>query len=309
MTEEPPRLPPDGAARGPGDALKGIAWMVLTGFFFVAVTGLVRHLGTDMNPVQAAFLRYAFGFLFLAPSLLRVLRRPPPGRRLALHACRGVMHGIGVMLWFFAMTRLPIAQVTALGFTAPIVVTIGAALFLGERFRLRRLIAVLVGFAGMVVILRPGLGVVDVGALAQIAAAPLFAASILIAKRMTLVDDNATIVALMALFVTFTLMGPALYFWEPPTLEQLGLLLATALVATLGHMTMMQAIRVTEVAVTQPITFLQLIWATVIGFLIFDEEPDLATWIGGAVIVASATYIAHRESRLRRFASAGRTGG
>ncbi len=284
-----------------GNAMKGIAWMVLTGFFFVGVTALVRQLGSsDMNPVQAAFLRYLFGFLFLAPSLIHVFRRPPPGRRVAVHAFRGVLHGIGVMLWFFAMTRIPIAQVTALGFTAPIFVTIGAALFLGERFRLRRLAAVLVAFAGMLVILRPGFGAVDIGAIAQIAAAPLFAVSTIIAKRMTEVDDNATIVCLMALFVTLTMAGPALYVWRPPSLEQLGLLLTTALVATLGHLCMMQALRLTEVTITQPITFLQLVWASAIGFLIFAEEPAVTTWIGGAVIVASATYIAHRESRLQR---------
>ena len=104
----------------------------------------------------------------------------------------------------------------------------------------------------------------------------------------------------MALFVTLTMAGPALYVWRPPSLEQLGLLLATALVATLGHLCMMQALRLTEVTITQPITFLQLVWASAIGFLIFAEEPAVTTWIGGAVIVASATYIAHRESRLQR---------
>ncbi len=288
-------------AAASGNALQGIAWMVLTGFFFVGVTTLVRQLGTsDMNPVQAAFLRYLFGFLFLAPSLIHIFRRPPPGRRLVVHGFRGVLHGIGVMLWFFAMTRIPIAQVTALGFTAPIFVTIGAALFLGEKFRLRRLAAVLVAFAGMLVVLRPGFGAVDIGAVAQICAAPLFAVSTLIAKRMTEVDDNATIVCLMALFVTMTLAGPAIYVWQPPTWEQYGLLLATALVATLGHMCMIQAFRVTEVTITQPITFLQLVWASAVGFWLFAEEPALTTWIGGAIIVASATYIAHRESRLRR---------
>jgi len=291
---------PAPAPLDPAGALKGIGWMLLTGVFFVCVTGIVRHLGSSMNPVQAAFIRYAFGFVFLAPILIRLLRTAPPVRRLGLHAVRGVLHGIGVMLWFFAMSRIPIAQVTALGFTAPIFATLGAALFLGERLRARRIIAVLLGFAGTMVILRPGFGEVDIGALAQIAAAPLFATSLLMAKKLTETESNVAIVGFMGIFVTLTLMGPALYVWRTPTWDELGWLFLTALSATLGHFCMTQAFRVTEITVTQPVSFLQLVWATLLGLYLFGEEPDLWTWVGAAIIVASATYIAHREMRRRR---------
>jgi drug/metabolite transporter (DMT)-like permease len=290
------------ASGGGRNAFKGIAWMLLTGCFFVSVTCIVRHLGTDMNPVQAAFIRYSFGLLFLSPVLLRFFSTLPPLRRLGLHAVRGCLHGTGVMLWFYAMSRIPIAQVTALGFTAPIFTTIGAALFLGERIRLRRVLAVLAGFAGVVVIVRPGLVEVDLGALAQLAAAPLFACSLLISKKLTETESNTAIVGLMGLFVTLTLTGPALYVWRPPTWEELGWLFLTALSATLGHISMVQAFRSTEITVTQPVTFLQLVWASILGFYLFGEVPDLFTWIGGAVIVASATYIAHREVRARALA-------
>ena len=106
--------------------------MVISGLCFVAVTGVVRHLGSDMNPIQAAFVRYAIGVALLLPTLLAVPRGALRSR-LAPHALRGLTHGIGVMLWFYAMTQIPIADVTALGFTSPIFVTLGAALFLGER--------------------------------------------------------------------------------------------------------------------------------------------------------------------------------
>lgn len=281
--------------------LKGIAWMLLTGVLFVGVTGIVRHLGSDMSAVQAAFIRYAFGLLLLLPVLLR--QRPAGGffsHRLGLHAVRGFVHGIAVMLWFYAMARIPIAQVTALGFTAPIFTTVGAALFLGERLQARRLGAVLMGFGGALVILRPGLVEIEVGALAQLTAAPLFACSFLIAKKLTQTEASSAIVGYMAIFVTLTLLPPALYFWRTPTVEELFWLFATAVLATIGHYTLTRAFQATEITVTQPFSFLQLVWATLLGLYVFAEEPEIWTWIGGAIIVGSATYIAHREARGRR---------
>ncbi len=291
-------------AGSPAANLRGIAWMMLGGVFFVAVTGIVRHLGSDMSPMQAAFIRYVFGVVLLAPVFLRLgrgawifSRGAFAGRRLGLHALRGAVHGLGVMLWFYAMARIPIAEVTALGFTAPIFTTLGAALLLGERLHARRIGAVLLGFAGALIILRPGFEVIDQGALAQLTAAPLFAVSFLIAKKLTETESSASIVAHMSIFVTLALLPAALLNWRTPTWEELGWLFATALLATLGHYAITQALRATQVTVTQPISFLQLVWATLLGYYVFAENPDIWVWIGGGVIVASATYIAHRESR------------
>jgi drug/metabolite transporter (DMT)-like permease len=279
---------------------KGVAWMALTGLLFVAVTGIVRHLGSDMNPIQAAFIRYAMGVVIMAPLLLRVRwSRLAPRRRLGMYLARGIVHGAAVMLWFYAMAHIPIAEVTALGFTAPIFTTIGAALFLGERVRARRIGAVLVGFAGAMIILRPGIAAIDPGAIAQLIAAPLFAASFILAKKLTETDSSGVIVGVLTVIVTLMLLGPAMLVWRTPTLGELGWLFATASFATAGHLTLTQAFRSAEITVTQPVAFLQLIWATLLGFYVFGEQPDLFTWIGAAVIVSSATYIAHREIRNR----------
>jgi drug/metabolite transporter (DMT)-like permease len=298
-----PRAAPGSASAN----LKGIGWMLLSGLMFVAVTGIVRHLGTDMSPMQAAFIRYVFGLFLVIPLLLRLdggawqfsggRRR---ARRLGLHALRGLVHGIGVMLWFYAMARIPIAEVTALGFTAPIFTTIGAALFLGERLRARRIGAVLVAFGGAMIILRPGFEVVSAGALAQLTAAPLFAISMLIAKKLTETESSASIVAHLSIFVTLVLLPGALMSWRTPTWEEIGWLFLTALFATLMHLAMTQAFKVAEITVTQPISFLQLVWATLLGYYVFAERPEIWVWIGGGVIVASATYIAHREALTRR---------
>ncbi len=304
--------PPDvsegtaGNLNGTAGNLKGIGWMLLSGVLFVAVTGIVRHLGTDMNPIQAAFIRYAFGLVLVIPLLLRLgggtwfFSAGRARRRLGLHALRGLIHGVGVMLWFYAMARIPIAEVTALGFIAPVFTTLGAALFLGERLRARRIGAVLVAFGGAMIILRPGFQEISAGALAQLCAAPLFAVSFLIAKKLTETETSPSIVAHLSIFVTLALLPGAIVAWRTPTWEELGWLFLAAVFATLMHLAMTQAFRCAEISVVQPFTFLQLIWATLLGYYVFAERPEIWIWIGGAVIVGSATYIAHREALGRR---------
>ena len=121
----------------------------------------------------------------------------------------------------------------------------------------------------------------------------------LIAKKLTATETSITIVAFLSIFVTLTLLPPALLVWRTPTWEELGWLFATAILATSSHFTMTQAFRSADMTVTQPIHFLHLLWATLLGIYVFGELPDVYTWIGAAVIVLSATYIAHRESIAR----------
>lgn len=290
---------------GPGTAagnLRGTGWMVLTGLFFVGVTGLVRHLGTDMSPIQAAFIRYGFGFVLMIPVFLRLETLRPTNRILGMYVSRGLLHSIGVSLWFFAMARIPIAEVTALGFATPIFTTIGAALFLNEKLHIRRIGAVLIGFGGTLLILRPGFEAVSIGALAQVAAAPVLAGSFLIAKKLTATESSTSIVAFQSIIITLVLLPPALLVWRTPTLTELGVLFFVAVLATAGHVTLTQAFKSAEITVTQPAQFLQLVWATLLGLLVFGEQPELWTWVGGAIIVASATYIAHRETRQNKAA-------
>ena len=274
--------------------------MVLTGAMFVGVTVVVRYLGTSMNPVQAGFIRYAFGLLMVLPLLSRAGVLSLHSKRIGFHALRGLAHGCGVMLWFFAMSRIPIAEVTALGFTAPVFTTLGAALFLRERLRSYRVIAMLAGFAGALLILRPGFREIDIGALAQVAAAPLFACSFLMAKSATRTESSTMIVVMLSVFCTLTLALPALAVWRTPTLEELELLFATAALATTGHYCMTRAFKAAEVSAVQPFTFLQLVWATLLGLMLFDEHPDLWIALGGALIVTAASWMAHREVQSQR---------
>ena len=270
--------------------------MILTGLLFVAVTGIVRHLGTNLPAVEAAFIRYAFGLLLIFPVLRRLKGRPPHSGKLALFIARGVVHGTAVMLWFFAMARIPIAEVTALGYLAPIFTTIGAALFLGERLHARRLAAVIAGFLGALIILRPGFQAIELGSLAQLTAAPLFAASFLMAKKLTDNEDPAVIVAMLSIFCTLTLLPGALMQWRAPTALEAFWLFMTAIFATLGHYTLTRAFQAAPITVTQPAAFLQLVWASLLGALAFGEAVDFWLFVGAGITVGATTYIAHREA-------------
>ena len=284
--------------RTPG--ARAIGWMVATGLLFVAVTGTVRHLGSDLPAVQGAFLRYVIGLGFMLPFLYRTLRTRLVPRRLGLHALRGVVHAGGVILWFFAMARIPIAEVTAIGFTAPLFTTVGAVIFLGEKLRARRIAAVVAGFIGTVIILRPGVEAIHPGAIAQLVAAPLFACSFIVAKKLTETEPGTVIVAWLSVFVTLALLPPALLVWRTPTIEELSWLTVTAACATAGHYTLTRAMQLAELTMLQPFMFLQLVWASLLGFVAFAEVPDMWTWVGATVVVAAATYIAHREALAQR---------
>ncbi|MDD9908062.1 MAG: DMT family transporter [Ahrensia sp.] len=280
--------------------LQGIAWMVVSTLMFVSVTGIVRYLGSDLPAPESAFIRYAFGLLLMLPAYWAMLRNPLPRDLWGAFTLRGFAHAFGVSLWFFAMARIPIAEVTAIGYITPIFITIGAALFLGEKLRLPRILGVLAGLLGALVILRPGFEDISIGQFAMLATAPFFTISYLMTKSLTGRADSQTIVAMLTLFCTLFLLPMALWDWVTPSLRELGWLFATAVCATFGHYAMTRALAAAPISVTQPITFLQLVWATILGIAAFGEPLDPWVLIGGTIIVAAASYISHRETRARR---------
>ena len=278
----------------------GLAWMLVTGLLFVAVTGIVKHVGDAVPAAQAAFLRYLLGLVFLIPMLPALMRVRVGPRGWALFGVRGVVHAGGVILWFYAMTRIPIAEVTALNYLAPVFVTIGAVLFLGERLAARRVLALAAGLAGVLIILRPGFREIDPGHLAMLGTAVAFGASYLIAKRMAGEVSPAGVVAVLSITVTVALAPFAWAVWVTPTWAQVFWLFLVAALATTGHYTMTRAFAVAPVTVTQPVTFLQLVWATLLGVVVFGEAADGWVIVGGAVILASVSFISWREAMLRR---------
>lgn len=278
----------------------GVFWMVVTGLCFVAVTALVKVNGTRIPAAEAAFLRYFIGLVFLIPFFASLRRVQLNGRLLRLVAVRGVFHTCGVTLWFFAMTQISIAEVTAMNYLTPIYVTIAAALFLGETLALRRLAAVLVALLGALIILRPGFRELSVGHIAMLVAALVFCVSYLTAKMLADVLPASVVVAMLSIAVTIGLAPLAYAVWIPPTWQEIAMLGAVACFATAGHYTMTLAFAAAPLTVTQPVTFLQLLWAVLLGYFAFGEAVDIWVVIGGFVILASVTFITWREAMLKR---------
>jgi len=277
----------------------GVMWMLASGLSFVAMTVLVKLVGTRLPTAEVGFLRYALGLPLLIP-VLGVFRGGALGGLVGLFAWRGAAHTIAVILWFYAIARLPVAEVTALNYLAPVFVTIGAALFLGERLALRRIAAVAVALLGALIILRPGLREVVPAHFAMLGGSLALGASYVLAKRLTRQASPELVVVMLSLTVTIGLLPFALIGWVTPTLRELGLLALVAAFATAGHYFMMLAFREAPVSVTQPVTFLQLLWSTLAGWLVFSEAVDLWVIAGGTVIVMAVSFIAWREHVLAR---------
>jgi drug/metabolite transporter (DMT)-like permease len=290
-------LDPMSAAPAPvaSRPIEGILWMLASGLCFVAVNGIVRYLGTDLPAAQSAFLRFAWGVVFLLPTLAGLLRQGLPPGTAPLFLGRGLVHGFAVMFWFFAMARLPVAEVTAIGYLNPVIVTVGAVVFFGERLALRRILAIAVALLGALIVLRPGLRDILPGHLAQLCAATLFAASYLFAKRLSAMAEAGVVVAMLSLAVTVVLAPFAWAVWVPVGWPQLGWLGLVAAFATVAHYCMTRAFSAAPLSVTQPVTFLQLVWATLLGSLAFGEPVDPFVLLGGAVIIGAISYIAWRE--------------
>ena len=273
----------------------GILWMVLTTILFVGVTATVRYLEGEVPAPQAAFLRYAIGTIFLTPSLISLTKIKPERPLLQKFILRGLVHSIGVTLWFYAMSVMPVAEVTAIGFLTYIFVSIGASIFLKEKLHRHRLAAILISFIGALIVLRPGFKIIESGQLGMLMATIVFTASYLIAKIVSKERSSSEIVAMLSIFTTIFLIPSAIYSWEPLSIKAFLILSFTALIATVGHITMTKAIKAAPMVVTQPILFLQLVWASMIGLFIFNEKIDPFVILGGTIIMLCVCYVSYRE--------------
>ena len=280
--------------------IAGVFWMIVTGILFVFVTALVKYLGTDIPAVQAAFMRYALGVVLLVPLIGETLRTRFTREMWKVLIWRGVFHCFGVSLWFYAMARIPIADVTAMNYLSPIYVTLGAALFLGERLALRRIAAVTIALIGAIIILRPGFREIGAGHIAMLFAAVFFGGSYLLAKRASDMVAPSVVVLMLSLTVPIGLAPVAIGVWMPPDVWDVVVLFVVAILATLGHYTMTLAFKAAPVSVTQPVTFLQLIWAVLLGVFVFSEPLDIWVVLGGLLILLSVSFISWREYLLKK---------
>ncbi|WP_299755291.1 DMT family transporter [uncultured Boseongicola sp.] len=280
-------------------ALRGIVLMCVSTVAFSIMHGLVRFVSDVLPPFQIAFFRNIFGLAFLLPLLLRSRFAMLRTKRIGLHALRGVINIVAMLMFFTALSISPIAKVTALSFTAPIFMAILAVLLLGERFRIYRWLAILFGFLGMLIILRPGFVAIDTGALLVTGSAALWAVAMVLIKILSRTESSLTIVAYMGIFLGVFSIFPALWVWQPFGLQTLGWMVFIGFFGSIAQLSLSQALKETDPTALMPFDFLKLIWAAVIGAWFFAEVPDLYTWSGAAVIFLSGLFIAFRERQIK----------
>lgn len=280
--------------------LRGALWMCVAATAFAVMINLVRHLTDVLDPLQVVFFRNAFGLLAMLPWLMRggvgLLRT----QRFGMHLGRAAIGMAAMVLWFTTLSLMPLAEATALSFTAPMFTSVLAVFFLGEVMRARRWTAIGIAFTGALIVIRPGVAALDPVALLAVFTALVWASSTILVKVMARTESAAAIVTWLTLLLTPLSLIPALFVWVTPTLELLlwaGLL---GLAGSIGHFCLTRALAVTEATVVVPFDYLRLPLVALIAFLAFGEAPDLWTWIGGAVIAASGIYIARREARAGR---------
>lgn len=276
-------------------------WMIVSGAVFIVLNTIMKRLAHQFDPWMVGLLRYAMGALVI---LVPVLRRGPRAlwpNAPWLQFVRGLFHAGGMMLWFAALPMVGLTELTAIGFSGPIFICLGAVLFLGERMTGARWAAVLVGFGGVLLVLQSGPGGgfagISPGMLMMLASAPVFAGSYLVAKALAGRERSEVIVLWQHLWVAMLLAPFALPHWTPPDAVQWTLLAVAGVLGAGGHYCMMRAFRVADVSAVQSVKFLELVWAALLGFAVFDTVPGTWTVVGGAVILASTLWLARREAR------------
>ncbi len=280
--------------------LRGVLWMLASTLAMVGVNTVVHYLGTSLPSAQSAFIRFCWAVAFTAPWLVMELRKGITPGTMKLHIGRGIFHTLAVIFWFYAMARIPMAEVTAIGYLNPVLLTLGSAVFLGEVLSRSRVMAIAVAFVGALVVLRPGLRELELGHLSQIAASFCFASSYLFSKRLSGRVSAGLATAMMSLLVTIGLAPVAFVVWQPVELSHILWLAVTAICGTLGHFFMSKSFAAAPVAVSQPVAFVQLIWASIVGMVLFGELVDPLVIVGGALIIGAISYNTWRESRLQK---------
>ncbi|MDP1648736.1 MAG: DMT family transporter [Rubrivivax sp.] len=280
--------------------VRGLLWSAASGALFVVLNATMRGLALQLDPMQAQFLRYLFGLLVMLPLLLHGPLANWWPRNLGGQFTRGAVHTVGLVLWFLALPHIPLADTTAIGFTGPLFIMIGAWLFLREPMRWERWLATAIGFAGVLIVVGPKLGLGADGSgggyhLLMLASAPVFAASFLITKVLTRTETAGVIVVWQALTVTLFSLPMALLTWQAPSaLQWLGFALC-GLLGSAGHYCLTRSFHAADISATQSVKFLELLWAALLGWLMFADLPTQTTLLGGAVIVAATLWVARRE--------------
>lgn len=281
--------------------VRGLLWSASAGLLFVFLNMLMRGLALQLDPFQTQFLRYVAGCVVLAPLVLRAGLAAYRPRHIGGQFARGAVHTFGLCLWFIAIPHITLADTTAIGFTGPIFIMLGAWLVFREPMRWERWVASAIGFGGVLIVVAPKLtGTGGLYNLVMLASAPVFAASFLITKSLTRYERPTVIVVWQSITVALCSLPLALLNWQWPSAAQWLTFGVCGMLGSAGHYCLTRSYSVADISATQSVKFLDLVWATLLGWLVFSDQPSQSTLIGGVVICAATIWIARRESRIAR---------
>ena len=285
----------------PSPTVIAIALMVGAMVLFSAGHGLVRFASDELHSFQIGFLRSVFGLIFLLPIILQGwdfsdlrVKRPK------LHIIRGALSAMNTLAWFTAIAIMPLGEAVALNFTSPLFATLLAAIFLGEAVRARRWTATIVGFIGVLIVVRPGGETVQLGAILALGSALSIAVNVLLIRVMSQEDSTRAIVTTFNLAIVFFTLIPAMVVWTWPSPLMWAVTFAVGVTTTVAHLLLTKAMSLAEASAIVPLEFIRLPLAVLIGFVWFSEILDGWTILGATIIGCSAVYIARREAMAAR---------
>lgn len=275
--------------------------LILISIIFGSTMGvLIKLAQNDVNIYIAAFFRFLIGFFFILPYIFSTKLSVFKTDNFKTHLIRSLLNLPAMFLTFSALMLVPYEKISALNFLVPFIVTILAVIFLNEKIRIYRISALIIGFIGMLIILRPGIIIISLGIQMVLVASIFWSIIIIITKQLTKNDSSITILTYQYTFMTFFSFFTAIIFWQTPSFNSLIFLSIAAFVGTISHIALNHAYKLVDVTMTQPYSFIGLIIASFYGYFLFDEKPDIYTWIGAFVIFLGITIITIREIQLNK---------
>ena len=275
--------------------------LFVTATFFGSLMGVFMRLAqSDINVFTASFLRFGIGFVIILPYLFYSKFNVYKTNNIKLHFIRGIINVPTMYVGFAALMFIPLEQIQALHFIVPIIVTFLAVFFFKEKIRFARISALIIGLIGMLVMLRPGIIEINIGVYMVLFSSLVWSFIIIITKFLSKNDSPITILTYQYSLVTFFSFFIVIFFWEMPSSIIFLYTFLAALSGTVLHLALIYSYKLVDLTLIQPFTFLSLIWASLFGYNVFGEEPDIFTWLGAIIIFSGVLIIFYRESYLKK---------
>ena len=276
-------------------------FLIIISIIFGTLMGtFIKLAQEELNVFTTGFLRFFFGFLIIIPYILKTKFEVFSTKNLKIHILRSALNLPAMLLGFAALAMLPLEKMTAIHFIVPIIVTILAVIFLKEKIYLYRSIALVMGFLGMLIILRPGIIDISIGIYMALISSLIWSVVIILTKKVSKDDSAITILSHQYVYMSLFSFPLVIYFWDQPSLKTIIFILCAAMSGTILHIALNHAYKLVDVTMTQPYSFLGLLVSSIIGYFVFSDKPDFYTWLGASVIFCGVLLISYRELQLNK---------